>query len=82
MKYLSKLKKIYLLLYKKKGGVMICGDLNCRTGTEFDFIQDDTSKYLLLFNFYKIDDTTKVRKNQDDVLDAREKELLDLCISY
>ena len=69
-----------LLNYKEKGDVMICGDFNARTGTELDVITDDTSKYLPLFDSYKIDNTTRVRQNHDTVLDARGRDLLEFCI--
>lgn len=65
-----------VLNFKGKGDILVCGDFNALTGTELDVIRDDTTKYLPLFDSYKIDNTTNVRNNQD----SRGKELIDLCI--
>ena len=69
-----------LLYYKGKGDVLMCGDFNARTATELDVIINDSSKYIPLFNSYKIDNTTRVRRSHDTVLDTRGKELLEFCI--
>ena len=61
---------------------MLCGDLNARTSCEVDFILNDSSRYLPLFDSYKPDDKNKLRKSHDDVLDERGKELIDLCITH
>lgn len=69
-----------LLYYKEKGDVLICGDFNARTADKLDVITDDTSKYLPLFDSYSVDNTTRVRRSHDTVIDTRGKELLEFCI--
>lgn len=60
---------------------MICGDFNARTASDLDCISIDSSKYLPLFDSYKNDDNIRARNSHDVILDARGKELLELCIS-
>lgn len=70
-----------VLNFKTKGEILICGDFNARTGSELDFIDNDTTKHLPLFDSYKIDNTINVRNSHDTVVDTRGKELLELCIA-
>jgi hypothetical protein len=72
----------HIILYKQKGDIMLCGDLNARISYEVDFILNDSPRYLPLFDSYKPDEKIKLRKSHDDVLDERGKELSDLCITY
>ncbi|CAG2220031.1 unnamed protein product [Mytilus edulis] len=64
-----------------KGDILFCGDLNARTSTEEDYIAQDSSRYLPLFESYKPDNQIRFRKNCDETLDSRGKEIIDLCIS-
>ncbi|CAG2214636.1 unnamed protein product [Mytilus edulis] len=61
--------------------ILFCGDLNARTSTEEDYIAQDSSRYLPLFESYKPDNQIRFRKNCDETLDSRGKEIIDLCIS-
>ena len=38
-----------ILLYKAKGDIMTCGDLNARTDSQQDFILDDGMDHLPLY---------------------------------
>lgn len=67
--------------FKQKGDVLICGDLNARTSTETDFIVNDSSFHLPLFDSCKPDDQIMFRKNMDENTDERGKGIVDLCIS-
>ena len=42
-------------VYKTKGDIMICGDLNARTGCEKDFIVNDGIDHLPLYQNYNVD---------------------------
>ncbi|CAG2184835.1 unnamed protein product [Mytilus edulis] len=70
-----------IVSYKSKGDILFCGDLNARTSTEEDYIAQDSSRYLPLFESYKPDNQIRFRKNCDETLDSRGKEIIDLCIS-
>ena len=63
---------------------MLCGYLNARTSCEVDFILNDSLRYMYLplFDSYKPDDKSKLRKSHDDVLDERGIELIHLCITH
>ena len=88
----SKLSTIYddVLLYREKGEVVIMGDLNCRVGTQADFIDMDKSdEYLNLpdtMENISIDDIieensniVRKRTSEDQVINENGKELLQLC---
>ena len=88
----SKLSTIYddVLLYREKGEVVIMGDLNCRVGTQADFIDTDKSdEYLNLpdtMENISIDDIieensniARKRTSEDQVINENGKELLQLC---
>ena len=68
------------MYYKEKGDVLTCGDFNACTADKLDVITHDTQKYLPLFDSYSVDNTTRVRRSHDTVLDTRGKELLEFCI--
>ena len=70
-----------LLVYKQKGDVLILGDLNARTSNKDDFITNDNSNHLPLFDSYKPDNSIRYRKSMDHELDERGKEIIDICIS-
>ena len=67
--------------YSKNGQILICGDLNARTGhNELDFIQNDDSSYIPLSEKYLQDTFLECRNSQDKHIDARGRDLLDFCI--
>lgn len=68
-------------IYKSKGNILFCGDLNARTGRELDFINKDEDKNLPLDTSYVIDSDLKHRESEDAKVDERGKQLIDLCIS-
>lgn len=67
--------------YKRDGQIIICGDLNARTGTELDFIHDDNDKHLPLDPAYIIDHNICSRKSEDAKVDDRGRQITELCIS-
>ena len=50
-----------ILLYKTKGDIMICGDLNARTGSQQDFISNDGMDHLPLYQNYNFAQTKQRR---------------------
>ena len=68
-------------LFNNTGQVLMCGDLNARTGSEIDFIIDDTDKHIPIDPQHVIDQNIQQRKSQDTKLDDRGKQILDMCIS-
>ena len=68
-------------LFKNIGNVILCGDLNARTGSELDFIIDDTDKHIPLDPQYIIDQDIQPRKSQDTKVDDRGKQIIDMCIT-
>ena len=69
-----------ILLYKTKGDIMICGDLNARTGSQQAFILDDGMDHIPLYQKYNIDNYSMSRQSKDKNVDARGRSLLDICI--
>ena len=69
-----------ILLYKAKGDIMICGDLNARTGSQQDFILDVGMGHLPLYQNYNIYNYSISRQRKDKNVDARGRSLLDICI--
>lgn len=67
-------------LYKAKGDIMICGDLNARTGCEKDFISDDGTGHLPLYQNYNVDHPPLPRQINDATIDSRGRSLIELCI--
>ena len=68
-------------VYRSKGNILLLGDLNARTGTEFDFICKDDDKHLPLDSSYIIDSDLRQRMSEDSKVDERGKQVIDLCIS-
>ena len=62
--------------FKKKGSILIQGDLNARVGVETDFVEFDKSD-----EFLGIDNLLNQpkRNSEDKKVNTRGKELLDLC---
>ncbi|VDI41162.1 Hypothetical predicted protein [Mytilus galloprovincialis] len=68
--------------YKQLGDIILCGDLNARSGSEPDFIQNDVyDTHLPIYNDYDCDTIQDVRHSYDSKVDVRGRQLLDLCIS-
>ena len=63
-------------LYRKKGVVLVQGDLNARTGSEKDFIEYD--KFDEVFGIEN-HSNQNMRNSEDQNINPRGKELLDLC---
>ncbi|CAG2210770.1 unnamed protein product [Mytilus edulis] len=60
----------------------MCGDLNARTGSELDFIENDTyDPFAMDDEEYEYDIGLQKRKSCDNKVDARGKQLLQLCIT-
>ena len=70
-----------IIKYQKLGKILLCGDFNARISNTPDYIVDDSNQYIPIHSDYVIDKALLQRKNQDHILDARGKDLLDLCIS-
>jgi hypothetical protein len=67
--------------YSGKGNIILCGDLNARTGSESDCIQDDSNdEHLPLYENYNSVIIQEKRCSHDCKVDNRGKKLLDLCI--
>ena len=70
-----------ILKYQKNGEILIVGDLNARTGTLNDFIEND------IFNpntddTYLTDINWSKRNNSDVIVNKQGKNILDTCISH
>jgi hypothetical protein len=63
------------------GEIILMGDLNARTGTENDFIENDSDDHIGMENFYTADVEPPKRNNQDKGTNARGPQLLDMCVS-
>ena len=67
--------------YSNKGNIILCGDLNARTGSEPDFIQGDCNDINIpLYEDYICDFVQDDRHSYDCKIDTRGKQLLDMCI--
>ena len=63
------------------GEIIVCGDLNARTGKINDIIHQDINMHIPLPDCYTCDLSINNRMNQDKVIDYREKQVMDTCIS-
>ena len=68
-------------IFRNEGHILLCGDLNARTGSDPDFIQNDTDKHIPLDPSYIIDANIIQRCSEDQKVDDRGKQLNELCIS-
>ena len=68
--------------YQGLGNILLCGDFNARIATEPDFIIHDDNEYTPIFDNYPIDKELLNRNSPDPIVDARGKDLLELCISH
>ena len=65
-----------VIFFRKKGTVLLQGDLNARTGEEKDYIESDkTDTYLCVENL----DNQNIRNSEDKHKNPRGNELLDIC---
>ena len=79
---LETIEKDIIEKYGSKGDIIITGDLNARTGSELDYIQDDDSSHIPVDeNSYDTDIWVERRTSNDNIVDSRGKEIIDLCIS-
>lgn len=62
------------------GNIVICGDLNARTGCQSEIIDNDNS-YIDVPQHVRIGEISKSRRNKDMISNSRGKDLLDLCTS-
>lgn len=67
--------------YQNYGNILLCGDFNARASAEIDYIQNDSSNYIPVYQSYRSDKQILDRKCKDNKLDARGKDLIDVCIS-
>ena len=65
----------------KQGKIILGGDFNARTANKPDFASQDNDQHIPLFLEYPTDEKPMPRMNQDNTLDDRGKNILDLCIS-
>lgn len=71
-----------IISYSRQGSIVLCGDLNARTGSEPDFILNDTNDiHLPMYDNYNSDIIQEKRYSYDTKVDSRGKQLLDLCIA-
>ena len=70
-----------MLNIKRDGDVFLCGDLNAREGSRCDYIINDDSKYVPIFDTYQVDKQILLRQSRDTKVDFRGTNLLDMCIS-
>jgi hypothetical protein len=67
--------------FSKMGHVILTGDLNARTGSELDLITGDNDMALPLDFQYIKDKQIPGRNSQDSTVNARGREILELCVS-
>lgn len=53
---------------------------NARTGCEKDFISDDGTGHLPLYQNYNVDHPPLPRQNNDATIDSRGRSLIEFCI--
>ncbi|CAC5426508.1 unnamed protein product [Mytilus coruscus] len=74
------LEKDIIEKYSEKGDILLTGDLNARTGSEPNFIVDDTNTHIPInFANYDTDFVMEERVSQDIVIDTSGKELIEMC---
>ena len=67
-------------MYKSEGDIMICSDLNARSGPQQDFILNDEIDHVPLYDYYNIDNFSMSRQSEDSTIDARSRILNEICI--
>lgn len=71
-----------ILKYQQKGDIMLMGDLNARTSTLNDFIDNDSENVGTKIDNYVIDTAFPKRNNSDISVNKQGERILDLCISH
>jgi hypothetical protein len=67
--------------YSSKGDIILCGDLKARLGKENDYIPLDSVSHIPIYNeCYDIDIAVNDRNSQDTLVDARGRDIIDICI--
>ncbi|KAL9962008.1 hypothetical protein ACROYT_G031060 [Oculina patagonica] len=66
--------------YSKQGKIILLGDLNVRTGTLNDFIENDCHDFLATADTYNLDKNWPKRNNGDYIVNKLGGEILRLCI--
>ena len=64
--------------YSQMGDILICGDLNARTGTEIECTESDL---YIPTSFDHVDYLLSVRSSQDCIVNERGRDLIDFCVS-
>ena len=72
--------ELEVLNFSAKGKIIICGDMNARTGTLLDYIPHDTNIPTGIPCSYTIDRETPCL-SKDTIVNIQGRHLLDLCIS-
>ena len=60
--------------------MMICGDMNARSGSQQHFISNDEIVQVPLYDDYNIDISSLPGQSKDSIIDARGRSIIDLCI--
>jgi hypothetical protein len=67
--------------YSSKGDIILCGDLNARLGKENYYIPLNSVFHIPVSNeCYDIDIAVYDRNSQDTIVDARGRDIIDICI--
>ena len=77
-----------ITMYNCMGHIIVMGDTNCRTGTDNDYIEQESSQCDVGVIPYTIDDAIvasdvsilKHRRSEDKIVNENGKELLNLCV--
>ena len=67
--------------YSSFGSILLCGDLNARTGIKEDFVSQDENSIIQDDIYYDLDDNINQRKSEDKITCSRGTKLLEICIS-
>ena len=69
-----------IVKYSALGNILICGDLNARTGSQLNFIQNDEQCNISENLYYELDEAS-CRSSQDTVVCSWGRTILETCIS-
>ena len=67
--------------FPAEANIIICGDLNSRTGNLSESIRHDDNRHIPLPELLPCDTYVKERLSEDRITNARGKQLLDFCLS-
>ena len=70
-----------ITILKNNRHILLCGDLNARTGKDLDFIRNDTDKHIPLDPQYIIDQNIQQCKSENTKVDDRGKQIIEMCIT-